>query len=85
VWDRPPTAYLSEKIKQTVGTSSMAFFKKLFKGPKAFASTMPSFYGRWGEPKPLDQLKFLELAEGDAEVRACLMRRLTPLPRTDGM
>jgi hypothetical protein len=32
----------------------MAFFRKLFKGPRAYASTMPSFYGRWGEPKPLD-------------------------------
>jgi hypothetical protein len=50
----------------------MAFFRKLFKGPRAYASTMPSFYGRWGEPKPLDQLRLLELAEGDAEVRACL-------------
>jgi hypothetical protein len=50
----------------------MAFIKKLFKGPRAYASTMPSFYGRWGEPKPLDQLRLLELAEGDAEVRACL-------------
>ncbi|MEM4354325.1 MAG: phage portal protein [Candidatus Caldarchaeum sp.] len=50
----------------------MQFLKRLTAKPKALASTMSSFYGRWGEPKPLDQLKLLELAEGDADVRACL-------------
>ncbi|MEM0349390.1 MAG: phage portal protein [Candidatus Caldarchaeum sp.] len=50
----------------------MAFFRKILSRPKALASTMPSFYGRLGEPKPLDQLKLLELAEGDTDVRACL-------------
>ncbi|BAJ50471.1 hypothetical protein CSUB_C0612 [Candidatus Caldarchaeum subterraneum] len=52
--------------------SDMAFFRKILSRPRAFASTMPSFYGRLGEPKPLDQLKLLELAEGDTDVRACL-------------
>lgn len=47
-------------------------FKRSAGGPKALASSLPFFYGRWGEPKPLDQLKLLELAEGDADVRACL-------------
>ncbi len=47
---------------------------RLFRrGPaRAYASSLPGFYGRWGEPKQLDQQKLLELAEGDADVRACL-------------
>ncbi|MCS6783799.1 MAG: phage portal protein [Candidatus Caldarchaeum sp.] len=50
----------------------MSFIKKLVSKPKALASTMTSFYGKTGEPKPLDPLKLLELAEGDTDVRACL-------------
>lgn len=50
----------------------MSFIKKLVSKPKAYASTVAGFYGRFGEPKPLDQLKLLELAEGDTDVRACL-------------
>ncbi|MEM1937950.1 MAG: phage portal protein [Candidatus Caldarchaeum sp.] len=50
----------------------MNLLKHLGGRPKALASAMPVFYGRLGEPKPLDQLKLLELAEGDADVRACL-------------
>ena len=47
---------------------------ELFKGRgyRAYASTLPGFYGRFGEPKGIEQERLLELAEGDADVRACL-------------
>ncbi len=51
----------------------MSILTRLLKSkPRALAASLPSLYSGWGEPKPLDQMKLLELAEGDADVRACL-------------
>ena len=47
-------------------------FKSEESGPKAYASSLPGFYGYLGEPKRLDQKKLLELAESDPDVRACI-------------
>ena len=47
-------------------------FKSEDKGPKAYASSLPGFYGVLGEPKEIDQKKLLELAESDPDVRACI-------------
>lgn len=51
---------------------ALSAFLSKDRGAKAYASSLPGFYGRLGEPKQLDQEKLLELAEGDADVRACL-------------
>ena len=59
-------SWLRKAIARTVSVF------KAEEGPKAYASSLPGFYGRYGEPKELDQKKLLELAEGDPDVRACI-------------
>ena len=75
---------LFKSLKSEKNPTNMSWLKKrlakaitIFKadkesGPKAYASSLPGFYGRYGEPKEVDQKKLLELAESDPDVRACI-------------